>query len=151
MSSADLSSRTRPSLGYFLKRAQHAFRTRVDDALRPLGLTAPQYAVIAAVELEAGISNAELARTAFVTPQTMQSILSNLERAGLLKRTAHPDHGRILRSELTERGRRVLNQARALVQEIEQLLIDAVGAKNTGQFADMLSRCAETLADDEGA
>lgn len=56
----------------------------MDEALRSLGLTAPQYAVLSAVELEAGISNARLARAAFVTPQTVQGILANLERQGLL-------------------------------------------------------------------
>jgi predicted Holliday junction resolvase-like endonuclease len=35
---------------------------------------------MAAVAAVAGISNAELARVAFVTPQTMQGILANLER-----------------------------------------------------------------------
>ena len=42
--------------GYLLKRAQHAFRTRIDDALRPLGLTAPQYAVLSAVDPITGAS-----------------------------------------------------------------------------------------------
>lgn len=134
-----------PSLGFLLKRAQHAFRTRIDDALRPLGLTAPQYAVLAAVDAVAGISNAALARAAFVTPQTMQSILANLERDGLMTRRAHPGHGRILCSELTERGRRVLVEARLRVEAIEALLAEAVGGERAA-FEEMLARCAERLA-----
>lgn len=132
-------------LGFLLKRAQHAYRTRVDDALRPLTLTAPQYAVMAAVEAVAGISNAELARVAFVTPQTMQGILSNLERAGLLARTQHPKHGRILQSELTEQGREVVKRARAIVDGFERLLIEAVGSDEALRFAEMLSKCADQL------
>lgn len=135
-------------LGFLLKRAQHSYRTRVDDALRPLGLTAPQYAVIAAVGAVAGISNAELARVAFVTPQTMQGVLAGLERAGLLTRSPHPEHGRILGAALTEPGRRVLEQARQRVQAIEHRLVDAVGSKRAADFADLLSRCADGLAAD---
>lgn len=132
-------------LAYLLKRAQHAFRTHVDDVLRPLNLTAPQFAVLAAVHTDAGISNAELARLAFVTPQTMQGILANLERAGLLTRTPHPRHRRVLCSALTDQGREVYAQARRQVDEIERLLTDAVGSGNADRFADMLSRCADKL------
>src|SRR5277367_4602784 len=67
--------RTLKRLGYALKRAQHALRVRMDEVLRPLGLTTAQYAVICVIEQEAGISNAGLARAAFVTPQTMTGIL----------------------------------------------------------------------------
>ena len=109
--------------GYAIKRAQHALRTRMDQALRPLRLTAPQYAVLAAVELDAGISNASLARAAFVTPQTMQGVLANLEREDLLARTADPAHGRILRAGLTGRGRKALAQAHRIVNEIEGAMI----------------------------
>jgi DNA-binding MarR family transcriptional regulator len=59
-------------LGYALKRAQHALRVSMDEVLRPLGLTTPQYAVLCAIEADPGISNASLARAAFVTAQTMR-------------------------------------------------------------------------------
>lgn len=145
MSSADPPVEAPVSLGYHLKRAQHAFRTRIDEVLRPLGLTAPQFAAMSAVEAVAGISNAELARAAFVTPQTMQGILVNLERAGFLTRTAHPEHGRILCNALTRKGLRVLGQARLRVKQIERLLAHAVGVENTARFVDMLIRCADKL------
>jgi hypothetical protein len=81
-------------LGYALERAQHALRVSTDEALRPLALTTPQYSVLCAVEAEPGLSNARLARAAFVTAQTMQAILANLERDGLLVRCPDPAHGR---------------------------------------------------------
>jgi len=145
MSRSGPSTQLQPSLGYLLRRAQHAFRTRIDDSLRPLGLTAPQYAAMAAVEADEGISNAELARAAFVTAQSMQGILANLERKRLLTRNAHPGHGRIRCSELTARGRAILAQARLRVQKIEQLLAEAVGPDLRAQFEALLSRCANTL------
>lgn len=42
-------------LGYALKRAQHALHLRMDEVLRPLGLTTAQYAVMCVIEQEAGI------------------------------------------------------------------------------------------------
>ena len=48
MSSSGMPDSVARRVGYALKRAQHALRTRMDEALRPLGLTAPQYAVTGA-------------------------------------------------------------------------------------------------------
>ncbi len=146
MSSEAHFSRAPKTLGYFLKRAQHAFRTRLDETLRPLHLTAPQFAALAAIDADAGISNANLARAAFVTPQSMQGMLANLERDGLLTRTAHPGHGRILRNQLTAKGMQVLEDARVHVQEAERQMAEAVGFGHLGDFVAMLSRCADKLS-----
>ncbi|QRN94370.1 MarR family transcriptional regulator [Archangium violaceum] len=146
MSTASMPDPMARRLGYALKRAQHALRTRMDDALRPLGLTSPQYAVLSAVELEAGISNARLARAAFVTPQTMQGILANLERDGLLVRQADPEHGRILRSELTSHGQKVLARAHRIVHEVEHVMISSVGTAEAARIAGLLSQCADALS-----
>jgi DNA-binding MarR family transcriptional regulator len=60
------------------------------------------------VEDEEGLSGALLARRGFVTPQTMNGILVNLEKAGLLEHRAHPEHGRVLQAYLTGDGERIL-------------------------------------------
>jgi DNA-binding MarR family transcriptional regulator len=91
-------------VGYELKRAQHALRLEMDGALKKVGLTTPQYAALSVMEGEKGLSGASLARRCFVTPQTMNGILVNLEKAGLLERRPHPEHGRVLQAYLTGRG-----------------------------------------------
>lgn len=133
------------SLGSWLKRAQHAYRTRLDADLRPLGITAPQYAVLTTIAAEAGASNASLARAAFVTAQTMQGILSSLERSGLLTRTAHPQHGRVLEIALTQDGAALLEQARERVEAVEALLVMAIHGESD-QLVELLSRIAQDLA-----
>ncbi len=148
MSSAGMPDPMAKRFGYALKRAQHALRSRVDEALRPLGLTAPQYAVLSAVELDAGLSNASLARAAFVTAQSMHGVLANLIRDGLLLREQDPSHGRILRSSLTARGRRALGEAHVRVKEIEDVMIAAIGAKEAKRLTAVLSKCADSLAGD---
>jgi DNA-binding MarR family transcriptional regulator len=145
MSSNDMPAPAAKRFGYALKRAQHALRTRMDEALRPLGLTTPQYAVLCAIELEAGISNARLARAAFVTPQTMQGILANLHRDGLLSREADPSHGRILRSELTQAGHKNLGKAHRVIADVEAVMTEAVGENEVARLAELLSQCADDL------
>jgi DNA-binding MarR family transcriptional regulator len=133
-------------LGYALKRAQHALRVSMDEALRPLALTTPQYAVLCAVEAEAGLSNARLARAAFVTAQTMQGVLANLERDGLLERRPDPTHGRVLRTKLTSHGRSVLARAHLAVRVIEDRMVASFGEKTAIRLAAALSKCADDLA-----
>lgn len=132
--------------GGALKLAQHALRTRLDEALRPIGLTTPQCAVLSALERQPGLSNAALARAAFVTPQTMQSILANMERNGLLTREPDPDHGRILRSFITARGRKALMQAHAAILDVEAVVLAAVGEREAERLTLALTRCAELLS-----
>lgn len=133
------------TIGYALKLAQQALRTRMDAGLRELGLTTPQYAVLTFLTEEPGASNAMLARRSFVTPQTMQSILVGLERAGFIARTPHPEHGRVQRTELTGAGRDVLKAASGIVAEAEAKLRSASAPLEPEQLAALLLRLADAL------
>lgn len=133
------------TIGFALKQAQQALRTRLDAGLREIGLTTPQYAVLTFLKEEAGASNATLARRSFVTPQTMQAILVTLERAGLLTRTAHPEHGRVQKTELTEAGSKVLSAASKIVADVEARLHKAADPIQPQEARELLLRFAEAL------
>ena len=133
-------------LGYALKRAQHMLRLAMDEALRPLHLTTPQYAVLCAVEAEDGLSNAELARLAFVTAQTMQGVLANLERDRLLERRPARGGGRALGCTLTPAGRVLVVQAHDLVAVVEAALVRSLDGREANDLVKVLSTCADDLA-----
>lgn len=133
------------TIGFALKQAQQALRTHLDAGLREIGLTTPQYAVLAFLSVEAGASNAELARRAFVTPQTMQAILVALERSGFIARTPHPEHGRVQTTELTAIGRRALEAASGIVAEAEARVRKAAAPLDPQAVTAMLLRLAEAL------
>lgn len=147
MSSLDVSATNDPyrMLGYALKLAQQALRSHLDAELRVVGLTTPQYSVLAGLELNAGLSNAELARRAFVTPQTMQAILTTLERASLIQRTPHPVNGRIRTTELTVEGRSALRAAHKIVVDTEELTRNAVAPCDPETICSALLRIAEAM------
>lgn len=133
------------TIGFALKRAQHALRTHMDAELQRIGLTTPQYAVLNFLKVEPGASNAELARRSFVTPQTMQGIVVALERAGFIVRAPHPGHGRVQTTALTERGREVLTAAADIVAETEARLREASAPLDAGTLTEALLRLAEAL------
>src|SRR6267143_4330952 len=99
------SDRVLDLVGYHLKRAQQALRMAMDEGLRAQGLTTPQYAALTHLEADEPLSGAELARRCFVTAQTMNAILVGLERARLVERAPHANHGRVIEARLTKRGR----------------------------------------------
>ena len=145
MSSAAMPESVAKRLGYAIRRLQHALRLSMDETLRPTGLTAPQYGILCALEAEAGLSNARLARAAFVTPQTMQGMLANLERDGVVVRHPDPNNARILRTELTTLGLEMLVQAHRLVAAVEQTMVSSFAGQDTARLASSLAKCAEDL------
>lgn len=131
--------------GYVLKHAQNALRQTMDDRLAEADLTTAQYAALTALEREEGLSNAELARRCFVTPQTMHSIVTRLEDEHLLERTPHPDHGRIQQLHLTEAGQARLDEGHQIVEAIEERMTAEVSRDELEQAKQVLLACTEAL------
>ncbi|MEW6632694.1 MAG: MarR family transcriptional regulator [Pseudomonadota bacterium] len=106
-------------LGYLLRQAAGAYRLRVERALGEFAVTQPQFATLTMLSAYPGISNADLARLAMLTPQTVSIIVANLEKAGSLIRKPHAVHGRIQHLDLSDRGRVLLRRCRERVQKLE--------------------------------
>jgi DNA-binding MarR family transcriptional regulator len=132
-------------IGYQMKRVQHALRLEMDGALREVGLTTPQYAALSVLEDEAGLSGAALARRCFVTPQTMNQILVNLEGSGMVERRPHPEHGRVLSAYLTEKGAELVALAHAVVETIEERMLADLDSEERSRLLEALENCAESL------
>ena len=93
-----------PRISYAVGRLERVLRRRIVAALEPDGLTAARlYDALSVLRAEDGMSNAQLARRALVTPQSMNEVLNLLVERGFVRRRAEPGHGRILRTELDAR------------------------------------------------
>ncbi|MFG3099055.1 MarR family winged helix-turn-helix transcriptional regulator [Streptomyces sp. NPDC048182] len=121
------------SLGYLLKEASSALRAAMEEVLRPLGMSITHYSCLELLAQRPGLSNSELARGAFVTRQTMNVLLQNLERDGYVIRPAEAPVGKALPARLTPRGRRSLEQATAAVRSVEVRML--AGMTETEQSA----------------
>src|ERR1700753_1329164 len=107
-------------LGYLLRQAAGAHRRRMESVLADLNTTAAQFAVMTMVNAYPGVSNADIARLALLTPPTVSVILANLEKAEAIRRVPHSIHGRIVQIELTPSGASLLQQCRRRVHALEQ-------------------------------
>jgi DNA-binding MarR family transcriptional regulator len=132
-------------LGYKLKKTQHALRLHMDEALRSIDLTTPQYTVLAQLELKPGASNAALARSSFITSQTMHGIVSNLEKRGLIQRKSDASHGRILCTKLTDQGHKVVAQAHDMIRDVEARMLATVSEEHQALLEKLLLECFNNL------
>jgi DNA-binding MarR family transcriptional regulator len=109
-----------------LRRTQHAVRNRLDAYLAATGLTMPQYTVLAALDREGDLSSSDLARELGMTVQTVNVLVKGLESAGLLRRSRHPSHRRILLAELTAPGRRALTRGYAVGNAVQDRVLSGL-------------------------
>jgi DNA-binding MarR family transcriptional regulator len=134
--------------GYLLKRAQVTLNAAMVGVLREHGATLAQYAVLTALDEEPGLSNAGLARRAFVTPQTMNQVLQELEQKRWVARHPDPAHARILQADLTPAGRTALRACRLAVDAVEEQMLAPLAPVDIEQFAATLRACIQALSQD---
>jgi len=132
-------------LGYLLRQAQGAARLRLERALADLGVTPPQFLVLTMLKAYPGLSGADLARVALLTPQTVGVIIRNLERDGAILKTPHPLHGRMLQWTLTPHGLDILQKCRRHAHALEQRLADGMSEKELATIRRWLTKIAVDL------
>jgi DNA-binding MarR family transcriptional regulator len=116
----------KPSLIYAVGRVNQGIRRDMRARLAGFSLSVQEYTTLSVLAVRPGLSNAQLARRALVTPQSMIEILSKLESRRLVRRTADPANARVLRAELTGAGTGLLARADPSVAEIEQRVLGAI-------------------------
>jgi DNA-binding MarR family transcriptional regulator len=132
-------------LAYLLRQAQAATRLAMERALADLGATPPQFVVLTMLRAYPGLSGADLARVAMLTPQTTGVIIRNLERDGAIKKTPHPVHGRVLQWTVTRRGAALLDKCRRHAQAIERRLVVGLSANAQRTIRRWLAQIAADL------
>lgn len=136
-----------PQVGYALKHAQSLLHLRMEEALRPLGLTVSQYSALFRLRLEPSISAATLARRTFVTRQSMNVMLQQLIDRDLVSRPSQADSGRSLPTVLTPVGVSTLEKAQAQVDGVEQRMLSGLTPIQSAALARGLAACVDSLAD----
>jgi len=139
-------SRTLPEeLGVLLKETQSVLHQRMDERLRPLGLSVPQYACLQALHDLPGITGSELARRAFVTRQSMNVLVQGLEKRGLVARSDSPGPRRERGTVLTSAAADLLAAARREVADLAQLMTAGIAPAELPRLRELLAACRDAL------
>jgi DNA-binding MarR family transcriptional regulator len=132
-------------IGYLIKRVQQELRLRMDAELQQVNLTTAQYAALNALEETPNLSNAALARACFITPQTMIEIIQGLQQLGLIVRQSHPEHGRIIQTQLTTLGSEKVASAHKIVAKVEAKMLLGLTGSEQKILANYLEKCRINL------
>ena len=123
-----------PSTGWLLWQSALRCRATLDRALEPLGLTNAQYGVLAALQGLSGDgsepSQRRLADFAGLEPMYVSKLVRELGRRGLLRRSDDPQDSRAVRLALTAEGVRLVKEAREVVVEIDEWMLEPLGGRD---------------------
>jgi DNA-binding MarR family transcriptional regulator len=145
MAQLDSAETTVPRVGYLVYRVERRLRARLDEELRLHGVSTPEYVTLSLLRERDGLSCAQLARWALVTPQAMNLVVSALERRRLVRRRPDPKHRRVLRASVTSKGLEVLDQCDRSVDGIEADMLGDLPPEAVEAVRDALAACAHSL------
>ena len=119
-----------PRTIYLVKRAEIEVTSRMGGALEQYGITPIQFTVLYFVNHDKGdLSSAQLSRRFLMTPQSMNELITVLQRKKLVKKTVDAAHKRILRVSLTAKGIKLLTDCNVAMDAVEHELLE--GLSNT--------------------
>ncbi len=128
-----------------MKRLMLGFRARMDEDLRPLGITLAQLRVLHAIKTEATASGAQVARECHITPQTAHALILRAEKNGWIVREHDATNERRRIAKLTPTGEKLLEDADVLVQQIETEMWEGVKRTDLKAMNDLLEVAAGRL------
>ncbi|MGB3771982.1 MAG: MarR family transcriptional regulator [Rhodococcus sp. (in: high G+C Gram-positive bacteria)] len=139
------SVRRSSSMLYRVKQVELGVRAGLEDALREAPITALQYTALTVLDSRGGMTAADLARSSFVTTQTMGGMVIALEKLSLVMRTRSTTDKRRMLVELTEHGTALLERHRDSVANVEAAMLDGLTSAETAAFRAALDACARNL------
>ena len=134
-----------PRVSYLVFRLERRIRARLDQALARYGVTTTEYMALSELRIRDGLSSAELARIAFVTPQAMNLVVRDLDDRGLIRRSPDPAQRRALRTSLTRKGRTVLARCDRALDGIEDVMLGELDGPTRKLLAETLTGCGHAL------
>jgi len=123
------------SPGFLLWRVSTLWRRAIEDVLKPIGLTHPQFVILATTgwltRNGKKASQVEIGKQAALDPNTTSQILRSLEAKGLIERSRLVDE-RSKYPTLTDSGKKSLTQALPAVERADAAFFESIDVKKTG-------------------
>src|SRR5689334_2398081 len=120
-----------------LSDVARAMRTYIDQRAREHGMTRAQWGVLARLERQEGMTQAEMAEALEIQPISLVRLIDRLCFHSLVERRPHPRDRRANRLYLTEKGHTMLAHLTPLGKEISG---DVLASLDEADVADLLQK-----------
>ncbi|GMU19529.1 MAG: hypothetical protein AMXMBFR12_07210 [Candidatus Babeliales bacterium] len=122
------------SPGYLLWKVSTQWRGAIEDVLKPLGLTHPQFVIMASLgwltRKGNKVTQVAIGKSASLDPNTTSQILRGLEKRKLIKRTQLSDE-RSKNPVLTDAGSALLAKALPAVEKADAQFFSVLSSKES--------------------
>ena len=135
--------RLHDSLGYYMSLTSRMQERRLDDWLRPLGLTRITWCVLLAVENEGLSRPSEIADFVGIDRTATSRALRQMEEAGLISRASARDDRRMTDVRLSDLGRDLMAQATPLAEENNRIAAARLSSEERDELVRLLAKSIE--------
>jgi len=132
-------------LYYTLNRLSRSMNRAVDDIAWRHGITLAEFNVLLVLAEGVPLSSAQLARRAFVTPQSSHQVVSGLVTRELVATVQHPTDGRVKLACLTDAGWDMLDVVRDGMRAMQNRALAVLPDAEREHLREALAALAETL------
>src|SRR5690606_11374163 len=135
----------RDTVPYCITQISTVFNEVVSSRLGEYGISGPSYRAL--VVLQDGVVRTlkELAQIVSVEQSTLSRQLGTMVKEGLVTRTRPEDNGRIVRIEITDRGRQVIEKLIPSIQNLEEVMLEAIRQGAVVDLKSNLKQIAQNL------
>lgn len=122
-----------------------AHRQRVYEEFSKVGLTEGQPKILDFLSQNDGCIQRELAESCHIEPATVTSILTNMEKSGLIYRVLNSKDRRVLNVFLTEKGKEAQKQVEKVFSLIDEECFTGFSEEEKKQTIDILNRLYKNM------
>lgn len=131
------------SPGFLLWKVSTSWRTLIESVLEPLGLTHPQFVVLATLAWLTRdgdrVTQAAVSKMAGLDPNTASQVIKGLEKKNLIKREPSLD-GRAKNPMLTTQGKTTLTQALSAVEKADTQFFEVLSLSEQSNALDLFQK-----------
>lgn len=132
-----------PTVAFLLTQLGTFAAARFADEVAHLGLTPPECGVLNLLRRRPGLSQQELSRVLGMIPSRVVPLVDGLEQAGYVERVRDDTDRRRNSLELTDDGRRVLDDVGRVSAAHERQVTSGLSRAERTQLYQLLSRLAD--------
>ena len=136
------------SLHYLLMKSHAVFSRRVLSEAGKIGLTAGQPKILEYVEENNGCIAKDICRGCVLDKSTMTSLLTRMEREGLLVKSGSPADRRAYHIFLTPKGEQAAREVKRIFSETDEKAFQGISASERAGFLSTLNKIIANLEDE---
>lgn len=133
------------TLTHWIKQSFMAMRREIDAALASSGMTLAQWRALGVLRKTPGATHSDLVRELEIEAPSVTSLIDGMERKGWVRRERSTRDARVKQLFLTQRGRRVIQEAASVMAPVEEHMAAALSPGEGATLKRLLAKLVERL------